>query len=61
MIRAMAMIKITNRKLIHRGERTHNQDHAMKPVSLSPMNKTVRRLANPIPPPDDVLLFDIMF
>jgi hypothetical protein len=60
MIRATTIIKITSKKLIQRGERTHNQDHVMNPVSLSPINRTVRRPANPIPPLDDVL-FDIIF
>lgn len=60
MIRATIIIAITKAKLIQRGERTHNQDHEITPVSLRPMNRIVKRPANPIPPLLDVL-FDIMF
>ena len=36
-----------------RGDNTQNHDHAMTCVSLSPMNNTVNRPQNPMPPDDE--------
>lgn len=39
---------------INMGDKTHHQDHFMYPVSFKPINRTVNKPKNPIPP-DDVL------
>jgi len=39
-----------------KGDKTHSQDHAIKPVSLSTINTIVKRPQKPMPPVDDVEL-----
>ena len=41
---------------IHNGDRTHSQDHAITPPSLSPINKIANRPPKPIPD-DELIMF----
>jgi len=36
-------------RAIHNGDKTHNQDHVMQPVSFKPMNRTVSKPQKPTP------------
>jgi len=50
MIKAILRKAMTSRALIHSGDSTHPQDQLMCPVSLRPINNTVSRPGNPMPP-----------
>jgi len=60
------MIKTTeknnkaSRALIHSGDSTHHQDQLMCPVSLRPINNTVSKPGNPMPPEEVEVLLDII-
>jgi hypothetical protein len=45
---------------IHNGLNTHSHDHEIKPVNLRAINSIVKRPTNPIPPLDELELFDIV-
>jgi len=47
---------MASRALIHKGDSTHHQDQLMYPVSLRPINNTVSKPGNPMPPEVEVLL-----
>ena len=49
MIPTITVIPTTTVNGIHRGDKTHTQDHVTYLVNLSPMNKIVNNPANPMP------------
>jgi len=48
------------RKLIQRGDNTHNQDQVITLVSLRPTNNTVSKPVKPIPEEEEDELLDIV-
>jgi hypothetical protein len=60
MIKANPRITMASRALIHRGDSTHHQDQLMYPVSLRPINNTVSKPGNPMPPEEVEVLLDII-
>ena len=51
---------MASKALIHRGDSTHHQDQLMYPVSLRPINNTVSKPVNPMPPEEVEELLDIV-
>jgi len=60
MIKAILRKAIASRALIHSGDSTHHQDQLMCPVSLRPINNTVSKPGNPMPPEEVEVLLDII-
>ena len=52
--------KITSKKLIHMGDKTHHQDHEICSISFKTINMIVNSPTNPIPPLDELDEFDII-
>jgi hypothetical protein len=59
-ITIIKMIANTILALIQIGESTQTQDQLICPVSLRPINRTVKRPVNPIPLEDEEELLDIV-
>ena len=53
---SMSAIIITQVIGSHIGDNTHSQDQSMYSVSFNPMNKTVSKPKNPIPPLELLLI-----
>ena len=60
MIKAKPRIATASRALIHRGDSTHTHGQVIYPVSLRPINKTVRRPGKPIPEEEEEELLDMV-
>jgi len=60
MIKANPRITMASKRLIHIGDSTHHQDQLMCPVSLRPINNTVSKPGNPMPPEEVEVLLDII-